>query len=67
MNRFHQLLIVAAMAFALTGLSACEKKGPAERAGEHLDKAADDLKDAGKDAGKKMGEAREDAGDKLKH
>jgi hypothetical protein len=66
MNRFHQLLIVAAVAVALTGLSACEKKeGPAERAGEHIDKAADDLRDAGKDAGKKMGEAMENTGEKM--
>ena len=31
----------------LTALnSSCRKKGPAEKAGEHLDKAADEIKDA---------------------
>jgi len=43
------------LAFAVAGLSACEKKGPAERAGEAVDKAA-----------KKTGDAVKEAGDKIK-
>jgi len=66
MMRFQGALVVAAMALALTTFSACEeKKGPAERAGEHLDKAAENARDAGQDVGKKMGEAMEDAGEKM--
>ncbi len=41
--------------FAVAGLTACEKKGPAERAGESIDNAA-----------KKVGDKMEDAGDKIK-
>jgi len=43
------------LSFAVAGLTACEKKGPAERAGESIDNAA-----------KKVGEKIEDAGDKIK-
>ena len=31
---------------ALLALSACERKGPAEKAGEQIDKAAKDVRDA---------------------
>ena len=43
------------LGFALAGLTACEKKGPAERAGASIDKAAENV-----------GEKMEDAGDKIK-
>lgn len=43
------------LSFTVVGLSACEKKGPLERAGQAVDKAA-----------KKTGEAVKDAGDKVK-
>ena len=63
--RFQEALVVAAMALALTTISACEKQGPAEEAGEHIDKAAKNVQDAGKSAGEKMGEAMEEAGEKM--
>lgn len=44
-----------ALSFAVAGLGACEKKGPAERAGESIDNAA-----------KKVGDKIEDAGEKIK-
>jgi predicted small lipoprotein YifL len=49
--------VAAAILLSLTvaGLSACEKKGPLERAGQAVD-----------DAAKKTGEALKDAGDKVK-
>ena len=31
--------------FALLGLSGCAHEGPAQKAGRHLDNAADDVKD----------------------
>jgi len=65
MKHVNQVLIVVAMALALTSISACEEKGPAERAGEHIDKATDNARDAGKNAGEKIGEAMEDAGEKM--
>jgi len=45
-------LIVAAMLAGLmfTGLSACEKEGPAEKAGEAIDEAASDMSDSTKEA-----------------
>ena len=43
------------LSFALAGLTACEKKGPAEKAGESIDNAA-----------KKVGDKMEEAGDKIK-
>lgn len=42
---------------AALSLAACEKKGPAERAGEKVDKAVDHAGDAVKDAGDKMKDA----------
>ena len=47
--------VAVLLTFAVAGLSACEKKGPAERAGEAVDKAA-----------KKAGDAVKEAGDKIK-
>ncbi len=38
------------LAFAVVGLSACEKKGPLEKAGEAVDDAARKAGDAVKDA-----------------
>jgi hypothetical protein len=43
------------LGFTVVGLSACEKEGPLERAGQAVDNAA-----------KKTGEAVQDAGDKVK-
>ena len=44
--------IVAAMVAGLmfTGLSACEKEGPAEKAGKAIDEAASDMTDSTKEA-----------------
>jgi hypothetical protein len=44
------------LAVAMAGLSACEK-GPAERAGEAVDKAAKNTGDAVKEAGDKIKDA----------
>ncbi len=43
------------LSFAVAGLTACEKKEPAERAGEKID-----------DTVTKVGEKVEEAGDKIK-
>ena len=45
------------LSLAVAGLSACEKKGPAERAGEAVDKAAQKTGDAVKEAGDKIKDA----------
>jgi predicted small lipoprotein YifL len=56
------------------GLSACEKKGPVEQAGEEVDEAVDTLKNGGRestenkvdDAVDEAREGAEDATDELK-
>ncbi len=49
------LLKPAVLAIALLGaagtLAACEEKGPAEEAGEHMDDAMEDMGDAMEDMG----------------
>jgi hypothetical protein len=44
-----------ALSFAVAGLAACDRDGPAERAGEKMDNAA-----------KNVGEKMENAGEKIK-
>jgi hypothetical protein len=47
--------VVAAAGLASSALMAgCEKKGPAEKAGENIDRAARDTGEAVKDAGEKI-------------
>jgi hypothetical protein len=56
---------LAAIVAALVFTAGCER-GDAERAGEKLDKAAEETKDGFKKAGYKIGDAAEKAGDKIK-
>lgn len=44
MRSFYFALVLLAL------LGACEREGPAERAGERVDRAVDDARDAVKDA-----------------
>jgi hypothetical protein len=46
MKSFYFALIVLAL------LGACDREGPAERAGEKIDRAAEDVRDAVRDARK---------------
>lgn len=46
--------LFATLALCATG---CEKEGPAEKAGEHIDEAMDDVKDAADSAGDQLQEA----------
>ena len=63
--------IVRAIAAALLAVffavvvSACEHKGPAERAGEKVDNAAQTARDKAEDMGDKAGDKAEDMGDKA--
>jgi predicted small lipoprotein YifL len=52
MKRQVVLLLLAVM--SLTPLPACREKGPAEKAGEKIDKAVDDVKDKAKEAADKV-------------
>ncbi len=49
------IAVAILLSSAMAGLSACEKKGPMEKAGQAVD-----------DAAKKTGEAVKDAGDRIK-
>jgi hypothetical protein len=55
MNLNRGIAAAILLSFAIAGMSACEKKGPMEKAGQAVD-----------DAAKKTGEAVKDAGDKIK-
>ena len=59
MRKIGPLMLVA---FAAIFASACEKKGPAERAGEKIDDAMSDMADAAEN----MGDEVESAVDDLK-
>jgi len=56
------LLLVVGLGF---GIGACERKGPAERAGEKIDKAVEGAGDKVEQAGEKVGGAAEEAAEKV--
>ncbi|MGJ8657225.1 MAG: hypothetical protein ACSHX6_12310 [Akkermansiaceae bacterium] len=58
------ILIALGSAAALTVVS-CEKKGPAEKAGENMDEAVEDTKDAAEDAKDATKDKMEEMGDKI--
>lgn len=60
----HKSLIAAAL-LSLFALSACEQKGPAERAGEQIDQAAESMGDKIENATDSAGKTVEEAGDKI--
>jgi len=60
MRLMMRVLMLALLTYTAFGLAACEKEGPAERAGKQVDKAVDGAGDAVKDAGDSMKEAVDD-------
>ena len=58
--------LLALILFAAIFATACEKKGPAEKAGEKIDNAISEAKDEAEDAAKEVEEAAEEAADKVK-
>lgn len=56
------LLLAVGLGF---GIGACERKGPAERAGEKVDKAVERAGDKVERAGDKVGGAAERAAEKV--
>jgi hyperosmotically inducible protein len=64
MNARKILLTTLATVF-IFGLAACEKKGPAETAGEKIDNAAEKMGDKIENATDKAGDKLESAGDKI--
>jgi hypothetical protein len=61
--KFVSMLVISGMLGA--GLVACEKEGPAERAGKQIDAASKDLKEGAEKAADKVDEAAEKLQDKL--
>lgn len=57
-NRF---LVGACVSILMLGITACEKKGPAEKAGEEIDEAVDTVKNGGESVASKV----DDAADKV--
>lgn len=64
---FNKLSIAALATFIILGLTACEKKGPAEQAGENIDNATENLGDKIEDATDNAGDKLETAGDKVEN
>ena len=59
--QFYKGIIAAMLAgLMFTGLSACEKEGPAEKAGKTIDEAASSVADSAKDAEKAVEKKMED-------
>jgi hypothetical protein len=50
----EKIIVVLLLATSLICLPACREKGPAEKAGEKIDKAVDDVKDKTKEAADKV-------------
>jgi hyperosmotically inducible protein len=60
-----KLSILAFLAAMFIGVTACDKQGPAEEAGERADNAAERMGDKIEDATDNAGEKMEDAGDRI--
>ena len=65
MKPMHALLVACAAVVSLS-LVACQKEGPAERAGKTIDQSAEKVGEKIESATDKAGDAIERAGDKAK-
>lgn len=52
MKIIRNIIIVVALSAVALATTACPERGPAEKAGEKIDKAVDETKDAVEDASK---------------
>jgi hypothetical protein len=50
MKRYREILSILLAGILVTGLSACESEGPAEKAGKAIDDAASDVAEGAEDA-----------------
>ena len=53
----REILLATLAAVTMLGISACEKKGPAEQVGEELDEAVEDVKAGGETVENKVDDA----------
>lgn len=63
--KLNTLALSALLLTTMIGLSACQEKGPAEKAGENIDNAVEDMGDKIEDATDGAGEKLEEAGDAI--
>jgi predicted small lipoprotein YifL len=66
MPTMNRLQVMMALGFALSMLAGCEQKGPAEKAGEKVDKAVDQAGKTMEKAGEKVEETAKEAEKKIK-
>jgi hypothetical protein len=57
----NRLVISVAIVIALAGVAACQREGPAERAGKQIDQAVEKAGDKVERAGEKIQDAAKDA------
>ncbi len=66
MEKKNQICALLLAVVVGAGLSACEKKGPLEKAGEEVDEAVDTIKNDGKEpVAAKVDDALDDAAKKV--
>jgi hyperosmotically inducible protein len=70
MSTIDRRHVMLSLGLGLALLAGCEQKGPAQKAGEKVDKAVEDtgkaIKKAGKNAGEKLDEAAKKVRDATK-
>jgi predicted small lipoprotein YifL len=63
--KLNKLALTALLLTTFVGLTACQEKGPAEKAGENIDNAVEEAGDKIEDATDNAGDTLEEAGDKI--
>lgn len=63
--KMNKLALGALLLTTFIGLTACQEKGPAEKAGENIDSAVENMGDKIEDATDNAGDKLEEAGDKI--
>jgi hypothetical protein len=66
MPGMNRLQVMVALGLALSMLVGCEQQGPAQKAGEKVDKAVDQAGKTMQKAGEKVEDAAKDAEKKIK-
>lgn len=61
-----KILMAAISGMLALSLAACEKEGPAERAGEEIDEAVEQAKERVEESAEEAEEGMEEAGEKLR-
>ena len=66
MSLFKKIILVFFSCMIIVSFAACKKEGPAERAGEKIDKTVEKAGEKIKESAEKAGDKIEEAGDKIK-